>query len=405
MFDEPFQHYLAYGASDQRTVLELADSFTGLIVPGTIAAFQREGTGGFVLTLSASQSRTPYAIDPRFPLFQQSLSAPKKSHNALADILEGQDLILENEDPLPAAFTDGRIDQIASNWVSFNSGYRDAASSKFNKYAERLNEPVLPEDRAGPSYVLSPYTVAEGVDDPWWAVSTGLHERTIVHAAQPENCVRVVAAKEARFLDGLLGATDLPRVAIWVSGLNELTRPSHVLSDYARAIMNAANDGKRIFALYGGFFSVLLSSVGLSGSSHGIGYGESRAYLELPRSGPPPARYYLPLAHRYVSHEFAYQLWQIDPSLAECSCAVCERQSPIDLDYHELMRHSVLCRSLEIETWVGLDLPAIIGRLKEEYKTYIERLDESNAPQIIRDRVEENTAHLLKWADALEEVQ
>ena len=45
MFDTQFDHYLTYGATDQRTLRELQDSFTGLIVPGTVAAFQREGNG------------------------------------------------------------------------------------------------------------------------------------------------------------------------------------------------------------------------------------------------------------------------------------------------------------------------------------------------------------------------
>lgn len=56
MFDTPFEHYLAYGATDQSTVRELAGKFTGLIVPGTVAAFQREGTGGFVLSVRPKRS-------------------------------------------------------------------------------------------------------------------------------------------------------------------------------------------------------------------------------------------------------------------------------------------------------------------------------------------------------------
>ena len=71
MFDVEFEHYLTYGATDQQTVRRLPGQFTGLMIPGTVAAFQREGTGGFALTLSATEAQTPYVIDPRFPLFQQ----------------------------------------------------------------------------------------------------------------------------------------------------------------------------------------------------------------------------------------------------------------------------------------------------------------------------------------------
>ena len=45
MFETKFSHYLSYGAADQHTVRELRGFYDGLLVPGTVAAFQREGTG------------------------------------------------------------------------------------------------------------------------------------------------------------------------------------------------------------------------------------------------------------------------------------------------------------------------------------------------------------------------
>jgi hypothetical protein len=105
---------------------------------------------------------------------------------------------------------------------------------------------------------------------------------------------------------------------------------------------SAANQ-KLPFALYGGFFSVMAGTVGLVGSSHGIGYGEYRAWPELPRSGPPPARYYLRQLHRYIAQEDAQRLWMADRNLASCPCNQCMGRAPIELEYHDLMRHSVEC--------------------------------------------------------------
>jgi hypothetical protein len=68
----PFEHYLSYGSTDQLTARNLTDIYDGLLIPGTVAAFQAEGTRGFVLTLSAAKSKD-YIIDPRFPLFQNRL--------------------------------------------------------------------------------------------------------------------------------------------------------------------------------------------------------------------------------------------------------------------------------------------------------------------------------------------
>src|SRR5207245_1020479 len=92
LFDS-YSHYLAYGATDQETFRALRGAYTGVLVPGTIAAWQRQGTGGFVLALSATEQAPPYVIDPRFPLFQQPLKDPKASHEALADLLGDPDLI------------------------------------------------------------------------------------------------------------------------------------------------------------------------------------------------------------------------------------------------------------------------------------------------------------------------
>ena len=403
MFDHPFEQYLTYGASDQRTVRNLSGRFSGLMVPGTVAAFQREGTGGFVLTLSATRANTPYVIDPRFPLFQQPLAAPKKSHLELAKIL-GRPSLVSPQQPQPAAFTDEVIDEIARNWAAFNTGYQNSVGAKFDKYAKRLNEPVAPDNTKGPKYVLPPYTICEGVDDPWWEISKKFFDRTRHYLPEDHgNCIPVIAAKQARYLGNLLSDTRSDRVAIWVSGLDELRTQHTVLAEYATAIHDAhANRSTQLFAQYGGFFSVILSSVGLGGSCHGIGFGEHRDYLELPQSGPPPARYYLPSVHRYVLQDFAYQLWLADPELAKCDCKVCGGEPPIHLDYHELMEHSVECRSREVDGWVGLEPHEVVARLVASRKEFLSRLALADLPRVAEDDAFRSTEHLQRWIDALD---
>ncbi len=400
MFEVPFEHYLTYGATDQRTVRELQDSFTGLIVPGTVAAFQREGTGGFVLTLSATQAATPYVIDPRFPLFQKQLAEPKQSHLELASVLGDPALIRPERDPESGDFTPDRVDRIARSWVEFNQGYQTAANAKFDKYANRLNEPVIPEQARSPQFVLAPYTMAYGTGDPWWKVSRMLYERTCHHLGDSSDCIRVTAATNPTGLLRLARDLSDSRSAVWVSDLDELRPDPTHLYDYAKAIQEISGDIE-MFALYGGFFSVLLSAVGLRGSCHGIGFGESRAFPQLQRSGPPPSRYYMPTLHRYVLPDLAYQLWLHDPTLAECSCRVCDGLPPVALDYHSLMMHSVLCRAREIRDWVGADIQSIIERLEEERRVFLDRLARSGAPNFIREDGERVTKHLQNWIHAL----
>jgi hypothetical protein len=401
MFDSGFAHYLSYGATDQQTVRDLVGDYDGLLVPGTVAAFQREGTGGFVLALSATALAPQYAIDPRFPLFQQRLTNPKKSHLALAELLGIPELVRSRE-PTPDDFTDSVVERIATNWAQFNGDYRAAAGSKFAKYARRLGQEVRPRDARAPSYVLPPYLVARSPADPWWPISARLYDATRDALNGDGRCVRVVAASSSASLSGLLDAIAENRAAVWVSGLEEHASPVEVLRSYAQAVAHAQSGGLELFALYGGFFSVLLQNVGLSGSSHGIGYGEYRRWIELPESGPPPARYYLAQLHRYVQPDEAARLYFADRRLAECKCEECNGEPPLGLDYHALMRHSVRCRAFEISDWAGLDSGKMAARLRLELKEYKGVLHASELPEVAVARIERQAVHITVWADALD---
>lgn len=400
MFNEDFAHYLSYGATDQQTVRALTGNYTGLLVPGTVAAFQRDGTGGFVLTLSATPESPEYAIDPRFPLFQQRLPRPKKSHQSLAELLGLPGLIV-NEEPVPGDFTDEMINTIGRNWAAFNGDYQSAAGSKFSKYAKRLGQPVKPRDAQQPTFVLPPYLVARRRRDPWWDVSNRLFEATVDSLSDPSRAVRVLATTSGLGLADLFQGLNEERAAIWVSGLEELTAPSDELADYAVAVHDAANEGLSLFALYGGFFSVLLQNLGLGGSSHGIGYGEYRQWVELPDSGPPPARYYLPQLHRYLQPDEAARLFFADRRLAECECEECGGEPPIALDYHALMRHSVRCRATEIEEWQGLDAPLMVDRLDSEFAEFRRILHACGLPDVAVNRIEQRAGHIPRWSAAL----
>jgi hypothetical protein len=396
MFDT-FSHYVSYGATDQQTIRDLASAIDGLVVPGTVAAFQRQGTGGFVLTLSATTEGPDYVIDPRFPLFQQPLRSPKASHLELAELFGVPELVTESQ-PSPGALSPQRVESIASGWVEFNAAYQTATSAKFEKYARRLNEEVdLPRAKA-PLYVLAPYLVASAVDDPWWNASRALFDatRNLAH-----NTLRVVAASDARSLAALLTTVEDDRLVVWVSGLEELEFDPAILATYASAIRDAGARGTGVFALYGGFFSVLLAGEGLRGSSHGIGYGEYRHWIELPQSGPPPARYYMPILHRYVSQEFAYEFWLMNPEVATCNCPECAGAPPIALEYHGLMKHSVHCRATEIVEWRDLDLVAKAVRLEREHEVFVQTLVSPTVSVVVRAQGERVASHMPRWAQAL----
>lgn len=399
MFRERFSHYLSYGATDQQTASQLAGQYNGLLIPGTVAAFQREGTGGFVLSLSAMGS-VPYVIDPRFPLFQQALMSPKKSHQSLAELVGFADLVTGSP-PNADWFTDERIEEIGRNWANFNLTYQEAQGGKFNKYAQRLGHELPRSAASGPAYILPPYFVLlHQEQDDWWDVSVKLFAATQRHS-QGIPCVRVVATSEAAILADALDRVTEDRVVVWVSGLDEVAATEKALDAYASAVDGASTAGKQVFSLYGGFFAVLLASRGLRGSSHGIGFGESRNWQELPVSGPPPRRYYLPTLHRFVSQEFATQLWARDPALVGCDCPECEGAAPILLEYQPLMKHSVYSRALEIEQWTLLSAQAAAARLEEDLAEFRGRVAAADFPEFIQINIARNAIHMERWIQVL----
>jgi hypothetical protein len=186
-----------------------------------------------------------------------------------------------------------------------------------------------------------------------------------------------------------------------VSNLDEHKATGRELTAYRHAIQRAAERDQETFALYGGFFSVLLGSAGLRGASHGVGYSEHRNWIELPEGGAPPARYYLRRAHRYVPQDLAQALFDISADLTSCPCPHCDGRPPVALDYHELMKHSVWCRAEEIKRWYPLDAEQAAELLQDEYDALNAQIRSAMLVPRIRSRMEASIEHLPEWAAAL----
>ncbi|TNB67263.1 hypothetical protein FHJ30_21080 [Arthrobacter sp. BB-1] len=399
-----FSHYLAFGSTDQQTLNALAGEYNGLVVPGTVAAFRGEGTKGFVLALSASLS-VPYAVDPRFPLFQNDLREPKKSHLALARVLGIEDLVQRNGG-LPVALLDDELAAaIATRWVRFNTGFQNLAPKAFDKYARRLKKPLPQIQANGPAQIMAPYLMYDGAPETrFW--SDSLWEATksaAVAAGTSQPVVRVLAVKEPKLLSDLFEDQHDPDVVIWVNNLEEPKSTPYRLADYAVEVSQLAAQGASPFALYGGYFAVMLRAVGLKGISHGVGFSEHRNYIELKSSGGAPARYYVRKLHRYLPVDLASEIWRRRPELVDDPETPMGLMDPAELDYQALMKHSVLARAAEIRESTGFGLVDHIHELEVLYKRFSDGVATIRLTTGLEKRAKENAGHLLQWKQALEE--
>ncbi len=400
MFDD-FAHYLSYGSTDQATMRDLTTRYDGLIVPGTIAAFQAEGTRGFVLSLSAAESK-PYAIDPRSPLFQTQLSAPKKSHSSLATLL-GVDAEFGTKGWVPPEYWDDETArECAVRWVNFNSAFTSVAPKAFDKYAKRLGRTLPIDDASGPRFILAPYLAvdsayvnAEGSSRLLWRASQHAAEDAGVSA----KLRRVFAYEDpADMATEVLGSGEREAV-LWVSDLDEFSQINVPRwRQYVAAVRSLAVAEVKPFALYGGYLSVVLRSVGLVGASHGVGFSEHRNHVELNSSGAAPARYYSTTLHRYLAVDLASELWRRDPELVVVQDGLADSRDPQEFTYHELMKHSVRSRSLEIAATSDYTIEDHATELRDAHATFVSKVEKYRWTPGLWKRIEASSSHLPTWA-------
>jgi hypothetical protein len=89
------------------------------------------------------------------------------------------------------------------------------------------------------------------------------------------------------------GDSPTRRMFVWPTDLDEHAAPVSLLRDYAYLISQLASAGKSPISAYGGFFALLLAFRGMSGVTHGVGYGDKRDLEPVVGGGLPPARYYV----------------------------------------------------------------------------------------------------------------
>jgi hypothetical protein len=137
------------------------------------------------------------------------------------------------------------------------------------------------------------------------------------HVARPDQLMQLARA----YAD-----SEIRTVFLWPTDLDEHRAAVPALEDYAETV-RIISEKKTVHASYGGFFAILLSYRGLSGVSHGVGYGDKRDLEPVGGGGLPPARYYLRAVRDGVSLGslpiIVAGLTQSEFLRRVCDCAIC----------------------------------------------------------------------------------
>jgi hypothetical protein len=400
------RHSLSYSHSDQALLRDrtLDPCWDGLVVPGTLATYYFEGTGGFVLT-----RRVPYLLDPRTPLLQTielRRPTPKASHLKLAEI---HDPAVVNTWPaaeIPRSYwEDGHWPDVVRRVLEFQTTYSTSATTKVDKYNALLAEagrPVIDAQPDDPLRLVPPYWATGGQRDEWWGLS-----REAIQLAVDEHPGRILPILALRS-DAEIGhfaelIEDLPNgcddVFCWASNWNESDATPEDVQAWLDSIAAGEARGISVRNLYGGYLSVLMTARGLAGVNHGVGYSESRDSRRLSATGAPPARYYLPALREFFTVPNAQPVIDHLPAEWSCDCRVC--QQAIDeggrpqvgrLSTEGLKRHFLIARHREFLR-VDASLDAELADLKEVGEWVV-----ANERQFLPP---EHGQRLLRWADAV----
>lgn len=367
------RHLLAYGNSDQASFrnVEVRESFDVMTVPGTIAAYYPEATAGFVLS-----SQIDYLIDPRTPLFQDSLDSPRASHFSLAEwhgSTVSSTLTDDGANFDTAFWTPEVVDEMVREVIRRQRDYASngpAVQSKLDRYAALLAEAMAEQgeqrparETKAPFCVLAPYFAVSGTDDPWWQVMLSVWDSCSA-LPEPENIIPVlcVDGRPQKAVDGVTTLeTLLPLVPaslssacfFWITNFDERKASEEQLRHLWRVVAEYPSD-RSLINMYGGFFSICLGYAGLAAFGNGLTYSEFRDWPALNATGAAPPRYYVRDLHAFLSPAVAASLAAADDSF-NCPCSACTDwratgQSIASLPYHDLKRHFALARRWEMDT-------------------------------------------------------
>ena len=137
-----------------------------------------------------------------------------------------------------------------------------------------------------------------------------------------------------KFLD-----TGAPAYWLWLSALNEEKIPAARLEVLAKAVLMFAEADRKLYNMHGGYLSALLSKQGLTGFSHGVGYGESKDVIPVIGVIVPVVNYHYPPLHvRMGIADIERALSDLEIFDADdfhkkvCDCTVCKGVLDGDLE-------------------------------------------------------------------------
>jgi hypothetical protein len=340
--------------------------------------------------------------------FVRLMMAYRKSVGGILD-REGRPL-------LPTDFEAGLVESLCRDVIGLQRRLIQTVAQPTLERLMALADQKIEKRRTNLQYVCAPYFYFEATSDPWYEVSLRLAEETLrleqKLPVSPIICFSRQALLVQREISKIVrDYKDFPIVTIWISDFEEDKVGTKFLKGLVRLVGEFAGAGVKIYNLYGGYFSALLSKIGLTGFSSSICYGDSKSVDTVATGGGFPLRYYIPHIKSKVSVLDARTYYSDNPQYL-CNCNTCSsikekldaRGEKVGPDYvgkfFSLLNdetakiHFMTCRNVEIQLIKQNTLQYLIGKLRSEF-------DEQEKAGIGIYGKNFDVTHLRNWAEAL----
>lgn len=314
-------------------VEKLASMLDGIIVGANLLEATPGATSSLVVALCGDANRAVYYIDPMTYAFgvladpqsgkpwsdldwlkseqtvkgkdkkKQTVRAFKRSYRLLADAFG---------DPFVSGMAKGQA--VSAAEIMVPSAAQSIAKTVLDYQLTRVRKEFEQDEEfkryavaiPAPAALLAPYFYCEPSSwDPWLTANLLLAAES-VRISDNAPIHMVLCADDSALLNNAFISrltTDLPKTGVkavwlWFSGLYEEDADLPQLQALTRLVKDLAAKNLAVYNMHGGYYSLALSKHGMTGISHGVGYGEQKDVVPVIGQSVPTVRYYLPALHR-----------------------------------------------------------------------------------------------------------
>lgn len=349
--------YYRFSHTEHKLLKATGELFYGVSAKGTTVANYAS-----LFSLFINETKKPYFIDPHTFDFNFSKQADKR----LAETYRLKEQVSY------ADFLDkNKRTKFEKAVISFQ---RDTVNNVLATEAGELEEVT---ETFYPEFIIAPYFILSETLGPLDLNMTLIKESQPLLQKDEKLYAQICLSKEVlqsrlaldKILEKYLSLEEVDGYTFWIDLFDEYSISEDSLSNLKFFIQKLAESKKPIVNLYGGFYSMLLSEVGLAGLSHTLTGGEKQD-IQLTqkevKGGRVFTRYYVSKLKRKLPEASIDVLKIKAPELLKCECNYC---NPRDLnDRYKRLLHFATKRKEEVDKInSGYDFKQEIDETVKEY--------------------------------------